>query len=281
MPLDDINVRKGLAYATDFDGMIVNVLRGDYVRKPNGMGVGQDEFTNNDIQAPAFEPQKAVDYFSKAGFDQIGSDGIRVNSEGRRLSFAITYSARHHTPRMAYLKEQAKKAGLEYTLNLIDGSSAFKYVSEKKHDISFHNMGGGDTPQYWEYLHSSNANKNQTNNFTNFSTPELDDLVMEYRTEFSRDKREVLSRQIQKIVAEQSIIIPGYMVPYTREAYWRWMKFPAQPMTKKTEGLFSIGAPYDLGTYWIDPEVKKETKDAMKKGISFDAITVINDTYKY
>ncbi len=41
--LDDINVRKGIAHATDFDGMIKNVLRNDYVRKPNGMGVGWEE----------------------------------------------------------------------------------------------------------------------------------------------------------------------------------------------------------------------------------------------
>jgi len=279
--LSDINVRKGLSYATDFDGMIDNVLRGDYVRKPNGMGVGQDNFTNNSVTAPEFDPNKAADFFAKAGYDQFGADGIRMNAQGDRLSFAITYSARHHTPRIAYLKEQAKKAGLEFALNLIDGSSAFKYVSEKKHDISFHTMGGGDVPQYWEYLHSSNANKPQTNNFTNYSSPEMDELVMQYRTEFSRDKREQLSRQIQQIVADQFVIIPGYMVPYTREAYWRWMKFPAKPMTKKTEALFSIGGPYDLGTYWIDEELKKETKAAIKKGAKFEPVTTIDETYKF
>ena len=279
--LDNLNVRKGIAHATDYDGMIVKILRGDYVRKPNGMGVGQEKFTNESIKAPAFDPELAAQYFSKAGFDTIGPDGIRVNDKGERLSFAITYSARHHTPRIAYLKEQAKKAGLEFTLNLIDGSSAFKYVSEKKHEISFHDMGSGEQPQYWEYLHSSNANKPQTNNFTNYSTPELDELVMAYRTEFSREKREALSRQIQQIVADAGIIIPGYMVPYTRVAYWRWMKLPEEPMTKKTEGLFSIGAPYDFGTYWIDPEVRKETKAAMKKGVTYDPVTIIDDTYKY
>ncbi len=36
--LGNIDVRKGLTYATDFDGMIKNVLRGDYVRKPHGWG---------------------------------------------------------------------------------------------------------------------------------------------------------------------------------------------------------------------------------------------------
>ncbi|WP_375753803.1 extracellular solute-binding protein [Vibrio sp. HN007] len=279
--LDNLDVRKGLGYATDFDGMIKNVLRGDYVRKPNGMGVGQDNYTNTDITAPEFNPKLAVEYFEKAGFNVIGPDGIRMNDKGDRLSFEITYAAKHHTPRLSYVKEQAKQAGLEYNLKLIDGSSAFKYVLEKKHDISFHTMGSGEKPQYWEYLHSSNANKPQTNNFTNYSTPELDKLVMAFRQEFSTEKRETLSREIQKAVADAAVIVPGYMVPYTREAYWRWMKFPEQPMTKKTESLFSIGTPSDLGTYWIDNEVKKETKAAMKKKQIFEPVTTVNDAYKF
>lgn len=279
--LSNLQVRKGLAYASDFDGMIKNILRNDYVRKPNGLGVGQDEFTNTEVKAAPFDPEKAAEYFSQAGFNNIGPDGIRTNDKGERLSFAITYSARHHTPRMAYLKEQAKKAGLEYTLNLIDGSSAFKYVNEKKHDISFHDMAGGDVPQYWEYLHSTNANKPQTNNFTNYSSAKMDKLVTEYRGEFSREKRQVLSREIQKIVADEFVIVPGYMVPYTREAYWRWMQFPKQPMTKKSKALFSTGTPSDLGSYWIDPAIKKETLDAIKKGESFQPVTTINDKYQF
>jgi microcin C transport system substrate-binding protein len=279
--LNDISVRKGIALATDFDGMIEKVLRGDYVRKPNGLGVGQGRYTNTDIQAPNFNPEKAAEFFAKAGFDSIGPDGIRVNAKGQRLSFAVTYAARHHTPRIAYLKEQAKLAGLELTLNLIDGSSAFKYVSEKKHDISFHEMGSGERPQYWEYFHSVNANKPQTNNFTNYSSEKLDKLIMQYRNEFSTEKREALSRQIQQVIADAAVIVPGYMVPYTREAYWRWMKFPKQPMTKKTESLFSISVPYDLGTYWVDPEVKKETEEALDDGRAFEPVTIINDTYKY
>ena len=279
--LSDINVRKGIAHATDFDGMIKKVLRGDYSRQPNGMGVGQEKFTNELITAPVFDPALAAQYFDKAGFNIVGSDGIRQNDKGEKLTFAITYSARFHTPRLAYLKEQAKLAGMEFTLNLIDGSSAFKYVSEKKHEISFHGMGSSSQPHYWEYLHSVNANKPQTNNFTNYSTPELDKLITEFRSEFSREKREDLSRTIQKIVDDASIIIPGYMVPYTRSAHWRWMRFPAQPMTKKTESLFSTGAPSDLGTYWIDLKAKKETLAAMKKGTSYEPVTTINDKYKF
>ncbi|HIF9482808.1 extracellular solute-binding protein [Photobacterium damselae] len=278
--LNNIDVRKGLGYATDFDGMIEKVLRGDYVRQANGMGVGQGDYTNKDIQAPKFDLTKANEYFIKAGFDQFDAQGIRMNKKGERLSFAITYAYAEHTPRLAYLKEQAKQAGVEYILNLVDGSSAFKYVLENKHQLSFHTMGSSEIPAYWEYLHSSNANQPQTNNFTNYASSDMDSLIMAYRNEFDVSKKKALSKEIQQIVADEALIIPGYMVPYTRVGYWRWMKYPTPAMTKKTEQLFSVGMNSDLGTYWIDEKIKKETLAAIKQNKSFKPKVIVDESYK-
>ncbi|KKC98534.1 extracellular solute-binding protein [Photobacterium halotolerans] len=278
--LDNLDIRKGLAFATDFDGLIEKVLRGDVIRKPNPMGVGHGDYTNSELKAPPFDPDTAIAYFTQAGFGNIGPDGIRVNNKGQRLSFAITYSYGYLTPQVAYLKEQAKLAGLEYTLNLIDGSSAFKYVLEKKHELSFHSMGTSEIPQYWEYFYSENANKPQNNNFTNYSTPELDQLILAYRSEFDLNKKKALAKQIQAIVDQASVIIPGYMRPYAREAYWRWLQIPQPAMTKSTEFLFPSGTFRDLGTYWIDDSLKRETKAAMKSGKTFEPVTIMEEAYK-
>lgn len=175
------------------------------------------------------------------------------------------------------MKEQAKLAGLEFTLNLVDGSSAFKYILEKKHQLAFLNMGSGEIPAYWEYLHSDNANKPQTNAHTNYSSPELDKLIEAYDAEFDQNKRYELSHQIQEYVKEANIIVPGYMVPYSRVAHWRWVKIPKDGMTKATEWVLH---PMDIGNFWIDESVKKETEKAMKSGKSFPEITVIDDRYK-
>ena len=279
--LNDINVRKGIMYATDFDMMIEKVLRGDYSRKPNGMGFGHIGYDNTDIKAPEFDAKKAIEYFEKAGFTKIGSDGIRLNDKGERLSFAVTYSQQTFTPRVAVLKERAKLAGLDFELNLIDGSSMFKYVLEKKHDISFHNMGTGDIPAYWEYFHSDNANKPQTNHFTNLTSPELDSLIDSFKNEFDIEKKRALSREIQQVIADANVIVPGYMVPYARAGYWRWMKLPENMATKQTGYLFhGWGFSQTFSTFWIDENMKKETKAAMKSGKTFESVTIIDETYK-
>lgn len=278
--LDDINVRKGIAYALNVDGLNKNVLRGDFSRKRHGLGIGQGEFTNTALSPLPFDAAAAIRHFELAGFTKLGSDGIRKNNNGHRLSFAVTYSRQMQTPQLAYLKEQAKMAGLELVMNLVDGSSAFKFILEKKHEISYHAMGTAPRPQYWEYFHSANAGKPQNNNFTNYSTPELDALIMKYRSVFSTVEKEALSREIQRQVHDATVIVPGVTAPYIREGYWRWMKYPANPMQKKTEGLFTIGRMVDFGVYWIDKDVKKETKKAMKEGQAFEPVTILDSQNK-
>lgn len=279
--LDDINVRQGLMHAMDYDGMLDKILRNDYVRKNNPMGSGHNEYDQPDISAPKFDPKLAASFFEKAGFTQIGSDGIRQNEKGQRLSFAVTYATPAHTPRIAYLREQAKLAGLDLTLNLIDGSSMFKYVLEKKHQLSFHDMSASRIPVYWQYFSSEFANKPQNNNFTNYSSPELDKLIESYRNEFDLSKKHQLSRQIQKQIDEAKVVIPGYSVPYAREGYWRWMKLPKEMATKQTEALFyPSGFVGSLGTFWIDQDAKKETKQAMDSGKAFEPVTIIDEKYK-
>lgn len=279
--LDDINVRQGLMHAMDYDGMLDKILRNDYVRKNNPMGSGHGDYDQPDISAPKFDPKLAASFFEKAGFTQIGPDGIRQNEKGQRLSFAVTYATPAHTPRIAYLREQAKLAGLDLTLNLIDGSSMFKYVLEKKHQLSFHDMSASRIPVYWQYFSSEFANKPQNNNFTNYSSPELDKLIESYRNEFDLTNKHQLSRQIQQKVYEAKVVIPGYSVPYAREGYWRWMKLPKEMATKQTEALFyPSGFVGSLGTFWIDQDAKKETKDAMDSGKAFEPVTIVDEKYR-
>ncbi|TEW47121.1 extracellular solute-binding protein [Psychromonas algicola] len=275
--LSDLIIREGIVSATDYDGMIKNVLRGDYSRKPHAMGTGHGDYDVKKPKPAAFEPEKAAKLFAKAGFDQIGPDGIRQNSEGKRLSFSVTYGYQTWTPRIAYLKEQAKKAGLEFTMNLVDGSSSFKYMLEKKHELAFLNMGSGSIPAYWEYFHSDNANKAQTNNFTNFSSPELDAKIMAYKTEFDLAKKQQISRDIQAMVTAAHVIAPGYMVPYDRQGYWRWVKFPKNAMTRKTYIMFD---PTEISNFWIDLDEKKATLAAMKDGKAFEPVTFIDRNFK-
>ena len=115
--LADRNVRYGLAYSMNFDKVLKTVLRGDYERKQTE-NEGYGDYSNRAIRARPFDLEQANEYFCKAGWCNRGPDGVRIK-DGQRLSLRISYSNDDHTGRLVVLKEEALKAGVELTLQLL------------------------------------------------------------------------------------------------------------------------------------------------------------------
>jgi microcin C transport system substrate-binding protein len=262
--------------------MLKTVLRGDYERLTS-YADGFGEYSNPNIEPYPFDLATADKYFSQAGFSKRGPDGIRTDGK-QRLSFSITYSQSAHTERLVVIKQEAKKAGLEIVLQLLDGASTYKNVIEKKHEIAFMGFGGGINPQYWGSWHSDNANKPQTNNITNTNDPLMDELTTAYKFGTSTEQRQQLSRQILQLIHDNAAFIPMYKVPYVRHAYWKWMKLPEHNGTKRSQTLFgpfnSENGVHFGAISWIDIEEKQTTKDALSDGEVFEPVTIIDTTYK-
>lgn len=282
--LADERVRFGLAHSMNFDRVIETVLRGDYERLPT-FQIGFGEYDNLDIEPREFDLEKADAYFTAAGFDSRAGDGIRVRADGTRLSFKVTYGWPDHTERLVVLQEEAKKAGLELQLSLRDSAGSFKTMREKKHQIAW--MGwaaGGLAPGYWEHFHSVNANKPQTNNLTNHANPEMDPLIMAYRTSASLEERVALAKRLEQMVHDSGVVIPTFRVPYSRAGAWRWIKLPPWLGTRTAGSLFSpfadTGGFSGGGLFWIDVDEKRRTREAKDDGEAFEAVTNINTDYR-
>ena len=282
--LADPNVRYGLAHAMNFDRVINTVLRGDYERLPT-FQLGFGAYDNRDIRARAFDLEKASEYFAAAGFVDRDADGI-LAKDGQRLSLRVTYGRPDDTERLVILQEDAKKAGVELTLQLLDSTLSFKQMQEKKHQIAW--MGwasSGLSPRYWEHFHSANANKTQTNNLANYGDPVMDELIMRYRASADLDERIELAHRLEQMVHDAGVVIPSFQVPYTREAAWRWVKLPDGPGTRTSGSLFnplalSAGIFSSGGLLWIDAEEKERTLEAKDGGVAFEPATVVNTAYR-
>lgn len=281
--LRDLNVRLGIQYALNLDKMLTTLLRGDYQRL-NSYGSGQGDFTNTEIKARPFDPKLAREYFAKAGFSKAGPNGILQDNKGQPLTLTITYTTAEHAQRLTLLREEAKKAGLNLELNLMDASAGFKSMLEKKHQSAWMAWSGGRYPAYWEFFHKVNANKPQTNNIMNIDDDTISALVEQYDKEFDFAKKAALSRQIQQRLYELASFVPAYQVPYTREGAWRWIKLPKVPATPKSEQLYwpldggNSGYSYG-GLLWIDEALKTETKAAIKRGQTFPPVVRIDKSY--
>jgi microcin C transport system substrate-binding protein len=276
--LADRDVRIGLAHAMNFDKVIRTVLRGDYERLQT-QNEGYGEYSNRTIRARAFDLARADAHLRKAGWSERGPDGIRVK-DGQRLSLRVTYSTGEHTPRLAVLKEEARKAGVELTLQLLDGTAWYKQIMEKKHQIAWMSWsGGGIAPEYWQFYHSENANKPQTNNVTNMADPVMDEKIMAYRAATDMPTRIRLAHELEQMVHDSGDYIPGYKVPYTREAFWRWLKLPAARGTRSTELVFDpFGG--SGGLFWIDEDEKARVQKARLLGEKLEPIFITDETWR-
>ena len=278
--LSDLNVRLGLAYSMNVDLMLKTVLRGDYERLKSAYD-GYGVYSNPAIEPRPFDLARADEYFNAAGWTERGPDGIRVK-DGQRLAVRVSYATQDHTARLVVLREEARKAGVELNLQLLDASASFKQSLEKKHQIAWMAWGTNITPQFWEHYHSVNAHVPQNNNINNIDNPELDALITEYDRTTDTPTRIRAAHRIQQITYDLAGFIPMYKVPYTREANWRWVKLPAHYGTRITEALFEpLGGDYlrSDGLLWIDEQAKQETLDAMAAGRTFPPVTILDETW--
>jgi len=279
--LDDVNVRVGIQHATNWQRVIDEFFRGDFDRmQTNATGYG--EFTHPTLRSRMFDVEKALAAFAKAGFTERNSNGILVNASGQELAFTLTTGYEAYAPILTILQEEALKAGLNYRLEVLDQTAAWKKVQEKKHEIQFSAFGAQPEmyPRFWETWHSVNAYKAdgslkpQTNNLTVFNNEEMDRLIEAYRASESAEEMIALSHQMQEIIYEEAIFVPGFIRPFMRWASWRWLQWPEDGEVQISRDT----AQYYLA--WIDEDLKKETQDAMRAGQTFEPVITIWDEHK-
>jgi microcin C transport system substrate-binding protein len=289
--LDNVHVRRGINYATNWDRVIQEYFRGDNVRM-NTSADGYGEFTHPTMRARPFDVNKALEEFAQAGFTTRGPDGILVNDEGQRLSFTLSTGYRTFQDMLTILKEEAMKAGLEFRLEVLDGTAGWKMAQEKKHDITFSALGVSPEmyPRYWETYHADNAYnkpwlpdgvtpnpdrqiKTQTNNLQSVAIPEMDALIMAYRRSDDAEEMKKLAFQMEEILYDHASFVPGFVNPSYRVAFWRWVQYPDDFNVK----LSASSGEWFLS--WLDLDIKKETLEARKSGKTFEPVIKVYDQY--
>ena len=271
-PWKDANVRYAFAHSLNFKKVLDEILRGDYGRQ-QAFYEGYGGYDNPDIQARSYDVTKAAEYMNKSGWS-MGKSGF-WEKDGQPLKVTLSYGYSYHTERLVILKEEAKKAGFDIELDLLDSTAAYKKQQEKNYEVAwtgFNLEGDLPPPSYWEFFHSENA-KPQTNNLAMTSDSELDQLIEKYKETFDEKEKMQLSRKILQRVHDIGSFIPGFNVPFRRILYWRSWKYPKVPGTK-------LEGPGDDSLIWFDPQAAQELEEYQKAGKSFGESVTVDTTYR-
>ena len=283
--LDNLDVRIGIQHAFNIDKVISVVLRDDAVRMQSAFS-GFGRFTSPKLRALPYDAVKAREHFAKAGFIKQGGDGVLENAGGNRLSFTLSIGNMPlYTQAALIWKEDALKAGLELRIESLDFTQLFKKGDQKTHDLILAGFGANPPyPHMWEFYHSDNAWEKQkdgtkkvktdTNNLTMTAVPELDLLVDQQRKAPNEDEMQRLCWLIEEQVQELACQIPTWEVPLYRYFHWRWMRWPKDGNCKMTREAL------DAFVWWIDEDIKAETRKAMKEGKSFGEVSRVFEQYR-
>jgi microcin C transport system substrate-binding protein len=289
--LDNRDIRLGIQYATHWQLVIDKFFRGDYGRL-NTAHDGFGEFTHPTLKARQYDIDLALEHFAEAGFNRRGPDGILLNDAGEKLAFTLSTGYQSLKDVMTILKEQAAKAGLEFRIEVLDGTAGWKKVQEKQHDIHFSAFGVilEMYPRFWEHYHSDNAYdraflddgsvnperqlKTQTNNLEAFAVPEMDRMIDRYRRSADREEMVSLAHKMTELHHDYASFVPGFYQGFFRVGHWRWVRYPDYFTHKHAAGAG------ELFVHWIDPAMKEETLEARKSGRTFDPAITVYDQWK-
>ena len=296
-PMNDRDVRIGFHHAMNFKLVLDRIFQGDFQRMRT-VADGYGPRTHPDLKARAFSVEKAAEHFAKAGFAERGPDGILRNAAGERLAFTITTGYKHFEDVLIVLKEEAKKAGVELNLELMEGTAAWKKNNEKKHQVSLSafNVSVELFPRFWEPFHSDNAyeeegdskflpdgslkpnltTKTSTNNFTQTAVREIDHLIDEYRKSEDLDDITRIAHRLSELLHEHATYVPGWKKPFLRIGHWNWVHFPDDWGPKETRDY------QEFQVFWLDEAEKQKIIQAKDEGATLsDAPTVrVYDKYK-
>lgn len=289
--LDNQDIRTGIQFATNWQLVIDKYFRGDFTRMQTSSD-GYGEFSHPTLTARPFDIDRALESFSKAGFSERDSDGILVNDQGQKLAFTLSTGYENLKDLLTILKEEAAKAGVEFRIEVLDGTAGWKKVQEKKHDIHFSafSVQLEMYPRFWETYHSDNAYddaffedgsinparklKTQTNNLEALAIFEMDKMIDRYRTSDSKEEMIRLAAKMTELHHEHASFSPGYFQGFFRVGHWRWVKYPASFNYKHAR------AATELFVHWIDSDLKEETLAARKDGVTFEPRITIYDQFK-
>jgi len=271
------------------------IFYGDFERQQT-VADGYGKRSHPTVRVRGFSVEKAGAAFAKAGFTRRGADGILRNADGKRLSFTISTGYKRFTDVLTVLKDQAKKAGVELQLEILELTAGWKKTNEKKHEISFGGLNNSVElyPRFFEPYHSYNAYKEEgdklynangtlkpgitpkpdTNNATLTADRELDKLIKQYREAEDLDEITRLGHELIQRLHDHAGYLPAWSKPWYRVGYWRWVKWPDDFNVKQSRDWD------EFHVHWIDTAAKKETQAAKKSGKTFPPVIKTYDQYK-
>ncbi len=279
----NINVRKALTYAFDFEWSNRNLFYNAYTRT-------KSFFDNSDLSSQSFPTEEELVILEKYRgkipdevFTSIFSppntddeNGLRKNlRQARRLlkaegwiikndvltnretgevfKFEILLRSPLFERIVLPMKRNLKKLGIEVSIRTVqDDSQYIRRLEDFDYDMIVVNYGsiispGNEQKNYWG---SSTADQPGSPNYMGVKNPVLDEIIDKIISAKSRKELVTYTKVLDRILLFNYYLIPQFHIGHYRVAYWNKLSRPA------------VSPKYDLGFdfWWYDTKKAQDLK---------------------
>jgi peptide/nickel transport system substrate-binding protein len=190
-------VRQALAMATDREGIIRYLLRGQ-ARLADGPLPPNSWAYDPAVMHYGYDPPQAERLLDSAGFARGTSDG------GWRMKLTLKTSTEELSRLLgSVLQEQWRKAGVDLEVRPLEFATLYSDVTRGSFELyTLRWVGANNDPDFLDYIFSSKKMPPEGANRGHYHNAALDALLDQARVESDQEKRHKLFGEVQKIVAE-------------------------------------------------------------------------------
>lgn len=242
----DKNVRIALAHLMNREEMNQKFRfgYGEYTAGPN---YNQSEYASKNVKPFLYDPSKAKELLTKAGWSDSDKDGVLDKTiDGRKVKFqfSLIFPTKEVEKYFTLYKEDLKKSGIDLEIKYLEWNSFLKVLDDGKFEaaaLAWVMSVDWDPKQIW---HSSSAVPGGSN-YIHYKNPEVDKLIDTARLEMNKEKRIAKMRKIYELIAADA--------PYAYLFSSKVLFYGHSNKVQKPADSFN----YEIGTdYWWATPIK-------------------------
>lgn len=214
-----------------------------------------------------YNPVKAKELLSQAGYNQLDQNGFLTNAQGERVEFTISYANEPYEKHMTLFADSCKQVGVKVNLERISWATLIKKMDEYKFDTVMIGWSGalfGEPEQLW---HSKHAEEIGGSNLAGYKSPEVDRLIDSMPPIFDANERNKIIRKIDNILYRDTPYLLFWWRNYSSLFYKNIFAMPKTVLPKYSSGGV-------IRNWRFDPIKIKRYEEAVKKREALPAVPV-------
>jgi ABC-type transport system substrate-binding protein len=164
----------------------------------------QSDYADPSVKPIDFDPKSALKKLTEDGWKDTDGDKIldkMIDGKKVKLSFTILEPLPDFVKYLTTFQEDAKKAGVDVQIKVIEWNAFLKLLDERKFDAVRLAWGGGDVDWDPKQIWHSESIKNAGSNFVGYNNPKVDKLIDEARVLMDKKERVTKLREVYRTIA--------------------------------------------------------------------------------